>query len=118
MTSSEFLTLTTVVLDPESFHRLGMRALVLDIHHSDMLTRLNQGPLEVTEDDISPVLNSAYGSGDTCRKAGEVRASLLEFFRDYGQGRIFRISIEEERPALADSLRADSLASVLVAAGL
>lgn len=93
------------VLDEESLHHLGLRALILDISNSGIVEELNQGPLEITEGHVDRVIRSTYDEEDTSEKGREVHAALLEFISAYPERPIFAISVAEERPILADSLR-------------
>lgn len=101
-TSSHFITPT--VLDPGILYDLGVGALILDISNSDLVTGLNQGPLHIGQEEVSRILHTTYDTTDTTTKGREVHGALLQFIRRYPEGEIFRISIEEERPVLADSL--------------
>lgn len=96
--------LTRTVLDPISLRRLGLRALELDIANSDYIAGVNRSPLEITVEDVSRVLNATYGETETSAKAREVHGALLGFIDRYPADSVFRISIAEQRPALADSL--------------
>ena len=103
-TAATATPLVTSVLERDSLHVLGMRALVLDISHSDFIGDINRGPLTVTEDDVARVLHATYGEVDTSAKAREVHAGLVRFVRSYPEGRTFSVSIEAERPTLVDSI--------------
>lgn len=107
-TSSSLVTPT--VLAPGILYDLAMGALILDISNSDFLAELNQGPLHIGEDEVSRILHATYDTTDTTAKGQEVHDGLLHFIERYPEGQIFRISISEERPALADSLGAVLLA--------
>lgn len=97
-------TLVGAVLDSGRLHELATQAVTLDIANSDFLTRLNQGPVQVTREDVERILSSTFDEGDSSAKAVEVHDGLVTFFRDHTGEGIFRVSIEEERPALVDSL--------------
>lgn len=95
---------THAVLEPEALYDLGMKALVLDISNSDFVGRLNQGPLQVRQDMVTRILHTTYDTVETAAKAREVHGALLQFIRHFPEQEIFRVSIAEERPVLADSL--------------
>lgn len=96
--------LAGTVVDDGVLYEKGISALILDISNSDFLGELNQGPLHVGEEDVSRILHATYDTADTRAKAREVHGHLLDFLRAYPDEEIFRISIEAERPAMADSL--------------
>jgi len=92
------------VLEPAPLYGLGMRAVALDIGHSDLVANLNRGPLHVSQEDVDRILYSTFDTADITVKAKEVHAGLVRFIVGYPEARTFRISIETERPVLADSL--------------
>lgn len=92
--------LLMTLLEDTALYRLGMPAVAAEVAGSDVVARLNTGPLRLTREDVDRALRSHFGPEDVALKAREVHAGLVRFVRAYPRDSIFRVSIVRERPIL------------------
>ena len=88
-------------LVPDSLFELGLEALGPELEDDRALVAVRGGPLDLRRPDIERILGVAFDRDDFQRKAGEVHTGIVRFLRAFPRDSVLRVSIEEERTAIA-----------------
>lgn len=89
------------LLAPDSLFDRGLAALGPELEDDGALVAVRGGPLDLRRPDIERILGSAFDRADFQRKAGEAHSGIVRFIRAFPRDSVLRVSIEEERTAIA-----------------